>query len=176
MTASYDPAGTAASAVATHEADTTSVHGITNTANLLTTTSGFVSIANATATATTISSTTSTNPTDISGLSHVFTPTYDEDVTVTSNLVYTQSAASSAIIDLITRVVVNGTIVSPQGGFVRLAANHSSPTGLTLGVSHTFAAISGTPYTAKVAVYKTQNLGTYAASNISSFTITRVRA
>lgn len=31
----YDPAGTAASAVAAHEADTTSVHGIANTANLV---------------------------------------------------------------------------------------------------------------------------------------------
>ena len=168
----YETAG----AVAVHAAVTTSVHGITNTANLLTTTSGLATIANATGTATTISSTTSTAPTDISGLSHVFTPTYDEDVTVTANLVYTQSAASSATIDIITRVIVNGTIVSPQGGFVRLAGNHSSPTGLTSGVSHTFAAVSGTPYTAKVAVYKTQNLGTYSASNISSFTITRVRA
>ena len=176
LTANYDSAGTAASAVSVHSAVTTSVHGITDTANLLTTTSGLATIANATGTATTISSTTSTAPTDISGLSHVFTPTYDEDVTVTANLVYTQSAASSATIDIITRVIVNGTIVTPQGGFVRLAGNHSSPTGLTSGVSHTFAAVSGTPYTAKVAVYKTAALGTYSASNISSFTITRVRA
>jgi hypothetical protein len=176
MTSSYDPAGTAAAEVATHEADTTSVHGITDTANLLTTTSGLATIANATGTATTISSTTSSAPTDISGLSHVFTPTYDENVTVTANLVYTQSSASSATIDIITRIIVNGAIGSPQGGFVRLAGNHSSPTGLTSGVSRTFAAVSGTPYTAKVAVYKTQNLGTYSASNISSFTITRVRA
>jgi hypothetical protein len=35
----YDPAGTAASAVAAHEADTTNVHGIANTASLLTTSS-----------------------------------------------------------------------------------------------------------------------------------------
>ena len=143
--------------------------------NLLTTSSGLASIANATGTATTISSTTATAPTDISGLQFVFTPTYNEDVTLNANLVYTQSAASSATIDIITRVIVNGTIVTPQGGFVRLAANHSSPTGLTSGVSHTFAAVSGTPYTAKVAVYKTAALGTYTASNISSFTITRVR-
>jgi len=34
-TGTYDPAGTAASAVAAHEADTTSVHGIANTANLV---------------------------------------------------------------------------------------------------------------------------------------------
>ena len=176
LTASYDSAGTASSLVTAHEAETTSVHGITDTANLLTTTSGLATIANATGTATTISSTTSTAPTDISGLSFVFTPTYDEDVTVNANLVYTQSSASSATIDIITRIIVNGTIVTPQGGFVRLAANHSSPTGLTSGVSRTFAAISGTPYTAKVAVYKTQNLGTYSASNISSFTIIRVRA
>jgi hypothetical protein len=176
LTASYDSAGTAASTVSTHAAVTTSVHGITDTANLLTTTSGLATIANATGTATTISSTTSTAPTDISGLSHVFTPTYDEDVTLNANLVYTQSAQSSATIDLVTRIIVNGTIVTPQGGFTRLAANHSSPTGLTMGVSHTFAAISGTPYTAKVAVYKTAALGTYSASNISSFTITRVRA
>ncbi len=82
LTASYDSAGTAASTVSTHAAVTTSVHGITDTANLLTTTSGLATIANATGTATTISSTTSTAPTDISGLSHVFTPTYDEDVTL----------------------------------------------------------------------------------------------
>jgi hypothetical protein len=176
MTASYDPAGTAASAVATHEADTTSVHGITDTANLLTTSTTFATIANATATATTISSTTATAPTDIAGLSHVFTPTYNEDVMVQTSVVYTQSAASTAIIDLIGKIIVNGTIVTPQSGFVRLAANHSSPTGLTLTTSHTFAAVSGTPYTAKVAAYKTVASGTYAASNVSSFTIVRTRA
>lgn len=176
LTATYDSAGTASSLVTAHEADTTNVHGITDTANLLTTSSGFVSIANATATATTISSTTSTAPTDISGLSHVFTPTYDEDVTVTVGLIYTQSAASTAIIDLHTKIIVNGTIVNPAGGFIRLAANHSSPTGMMMSFSHTFAAISGTPYTAKVACYKSQNLGTYTASNISSFAMTRVRA
>jgi hypothetical protein len=176
LTASYDSAGTAASTVSTHAAVTTSVHGITDTANLLTTSTSFATISNATATATTISSTTSTAPTDIAGLSHVFTPTYNEDVLVQTSVVYTQSAASTAIIDLIGRIIVNGTIVTPQSGFVRLAANHSSPTGLTLTTSHTFAAVSGTPYTAKVAAYKTVASGTYSASNVSSFTIIRTRA
>jgi len=176
LTASYDSAGTAASAVAAHEADTTSVHGITDTANLLTTSTAFAEIANATGTSTTISSTTSTAPTDIAGLSHVFTPTYNENVLVQSSLVYTQSAAPVATVDLISRIIVNGTIVTPQAGFTRLGASHASPTGLTQTFSHTFAAISGTPYTAKVAVYKSSANGTFTASNISAFTILRVRA
>lgn len=175
LTASYDSAGTAASAVSVHSAVTTSVHGITNTANLLTTTTSISTVATTQAAATTISSTTATAPTDITGMQHVFTPTYDEDVLVNVNLVYTQSAASTAIIDLHAKVIVNGVIPLP-GGFTRLAANHASPTGLTMSFSHTFAAISGTPYTAKVACYKSLALGTYAASNISSFSITRVRA
>lgn len=175
LTASYDSAGTAASAVSTHASVTTSVHGITNTANLLTTTTSISTVATTQATATTISSTTATAPTDITGMQHVFTPTYDEDVLVNVNLIYTQSAASTAIIDLHTKVIVNGVIATP-GGFTRLAANHGSPTGLTMSFSHTFAAISGTPYTAKVACYKSLALGTYAASNISSLSITRVRA
>lgn len=175
LTASYDSAGTAASAVSTHAAVTTSVHGITNTANLLTTTTSISTVATTQATATTISSTTATAPTDITGMQHVFTPTYDEDVLVNVNLVYTQTAASTAIIDLHAKVVVNGVIPAP-GGFNRLGASHGSPTGLTMSFSHTFAAISGTPYTAKVACYKSLALGTYSASNISSFSITRVRA
>lgn len=175
LTASYDSAGTAASAVSVHSAVTTSVHGITNTANLLTTTTAISTVATTQATATTISSTTATAPTDITGMQHVFTPTYDEDVLVNVNLVYTQSAASTAIIDLHTKLIVNGVIAAP-GGFTRLAANHSSPTGLTMSFSHTFAAISGTPYTAKAACYKSVASGTYAASNISSISITRVRA
>jgi hypothetical protein len=145
-------------------------------ASVLTTSTAFANIANATATATTISSTTSTAPTDISGLSHVFTPTYNENVVVESSLIYTQSVAPVATVDLISKIIVNGTIVSPQGGFTRLGASHASPTGLTQTFSHTFAAISGTPYTAKVAVYKSSANGTFAASNQSAFTILRVRA
>ena len=174
LSASYDSAGTAASAVSVHSAVTTSVHGITDTANLLTTTTSISTVATTQATATTISSTTSTAPTDITGMQHVFTPTYDEDVLVNVNLVYTQTAASTAIIDLHAKVIVNGVIPTP-GGFTRLAANHGTPTGLTMSFSHTFAAVSGTPYTAKVACFKSLALGTYSASNISSFSITRVR-
>jgi hypothetical protein len=201
----YDPAGTAASAITTHEAaadphptyltstegnaayeqsgtvsahnsSTTSVHGIADTANLLTTSTAFATIGNASISATTIASTSSSSPTDISGMTFTFTPTYNEDVFVQSNLVYTQSVAPTSTVDIISRIIVNGTIVSPAGGFVRLAANHSSPTGLTQSVSHTFVANSGTSYTVKVGAYKSAATGTFTASNISSFSILRVRA
>jgi hypothetical protein len=175
LTASYDSAGTASSLVTAHEADTTNVHGITNTANLLTTTSGIGLAVTTTATATTISSTTATAPTDVTNLSYVFTPTYNENVLVNVNVVYTQSGSSTAIIDLRSLFILNGTIISPNQGFVRLAANHTSPTGLTMSLTHTFAAISGTPYTAKVACYKTVASGTYSVSNISNMSVLRVR-
>lgn len=138
--------------------------------------SGFATVGFASGTATTISSTTSTAPTDISGLTFTFTPTYDEDVRVVFNLVFTQSAAPTATVDIISRIILDGTIVSPQGGFTRLAANHSSPTGFTQGVSYTFAATSGVSYTVKCAAYKSAAQGTFTASNISSFSILRVRA
>lgn len=140
------------------------------------TNSGYTTISNATGTATTISSTTSSAPTDISGLTFTFTPTYTEDVLVTAALVFTQSAAPTAQVDIISRIILDGTIVSPQGGFTRLAANHSSPTGFTQAQSHTFLANSGTSYTVKVAAYKSAAQGTFSASNISSFSIIRVRA
>jgi hypothetical protein len=50
-TTHFDAAGTAATAVAAHEADTTSVHGIANTANLLTTSSGIDALSDVTITA-----------------------------------------------------------------------------------------------------------------------------
>lgn len=166
----------ASGAVATHEADTTSVHGITNTANLLTTSTPFVNMTTSGASATTISSTTSSSPTDITGMSITFTPTYDEDVIVTSDFIFTQSVAPTSTCDIISRIIVNGTIVSPYGGFTRLAANHSSPTGFTQSQSHVFAATSGTSYTVKAAAYKSAATGTFAASNISSIRVLRVRA
>jgi len=201
----YDPSGTAAAAITAHEAAsdphptyltsaegnsayeqfgsvsshnsaTTSVHGITNTANLLTTSTSFANFATGGASATTIASTTSTSPTDISGMTVTFTPTYNEDVIVHSNLVFTQSAQPTSTCDIISRIIVNGTIVSPYGGFTRLAANHSSPTGFTQSQTHVFAATAGTSYTVKTAAYKTAATGTFAASNISAITILRVRA
>jgi hypothetical protein len=176
LTASYDPAGTAASAVSAHEADTTSVHGITNTANLLTTSTLFANIANATTTATTISSTTSSAPTDISGMTFTFTPTYDEDVFVQANLIFTQSVSPTATVDIISRFIVNGTIVSPQGGFLRLTSGNSSPTGFTNSMVHTFAVASGVATTVKVAAYRSVANGTFGTSNVSTFSILRVRA
>ena len=175
LTATYDSAGTAASAVSTHAAVTTSVHGITNTANLLTTSSAFVDISNATATATTISSTTATAPTDISGMTFTFTPTYNEDVILQANIVITQSSAPGAVVDLIGKITVNGTQAAPFA-FTRLTASHGSPSGFTESIVHTFAAVSGTPYTAKVSVYKSAAQGTYSVSNGSSFSIMRVRS
>jgi len=172
----YDPAGTAASAVATHEADTTSVHGITDTANLLTTSTTFTNIANASTTATTISSTTSSAPTDISGMTFTFTPTYDEDVFVQANLLFTQTVAPTATVDIISRFIINGTIVSPQGGFLRLTSGNSSPTGFTNSMAHTFTVASGVATTVKVAAYRSIANGTFGTSNISTFSILRVRA
>jgi hypothetical protein len=109
-------------------------------------------------------------------MSITFTPTYNEDVIVQSNFVFTQSAQPTSTCDIISRIIVNGTIVSPYGGFTRLAANHSSPTGFTQSQTHTFAATSGTSYTVKAAAYKSAATGTFAASNISAITILRVRA
>lgn len=176
LTASYDPAGTAASAVSTHAAVTTSVHGITNTANLLTTSTTFANITNPTSTATTISSTTSSAPTDISGMTFTFTPTYDEDVFVQANLIFTQTVAPTATVDIISRFIVNGTITSPQGGFLRLTSGNSSPTGFTNSMAHTFTVASGVATTVKVAAYKSIANGTFGTSNISTFSILRVRA
>jgi hypothetical protein len=174
-TGTYDLAGTAASAVSTHTAVTTSVHGITNTANLLTTTSNLATISNASGTATTITSTTSTAPTDISGLQFVFTPTYDEDVLLEYNLVITQSATPTAGVNLVGKITVNGTQAAPFS-YTGLTASHGSPSGWTQGQSHTFAAISGNAYTVKVSAYKSSANGTYTASNGSTFSMIRMRS
>ena len=176
LTASYDSAGTAASAVSVHSAVTTSVHGITDTANLLDTSTTFTTISNATGTATTISSSTSTAPTDMSGLTFTFTPSYNEDVMVQANLVFTQTVAPTATVDIISKIIVDGTIVNPAGGFTRLASGHSSPLGFNQSIVHTFAAASGVSKTVKVAAYRSVANGTFGMSALSSFSIIRVRS
>ena len=200
----YDPAGTAASevsthaaaadphptyltsaegnaayeainSVSTHNAATTSVHGITNTANLLTTSTSFANISTPAGSATTITSTTAGSPTDITGLTYTFTPTYNEDVFVQQNLVVTQSASPASAVNIIGKILVNGTAATPFSYF-GLAASHGSPNGWTQGMSHTFVATSGVSYTVKCAAYKSSANGTYSASNGSTMSVIRVRA
>lgn len=171
----YDPAGTAASAVATHESDTTSVHGISDTANLLTTSTAFTNISTPAGSATTIASTTAGSPTDITGLTYTFTPAYNEDVFVQQNLVVTQSATPASAVNIIGKILVNGTAATPFS-YTGLAASHGSPSGFTQGMSHTFVATSGVSYTVKCAAYKSSANGTYSASNGSTMSVIRVRA
>jgi hypothetical protein len=47
---------------------------------------------------------------------------------------------------------------------------------MTQSSTHTFSATSGTSYTVKGAAYKSSANGTYSASNLSTFSILRVRA
>jgi hypothetical protein len=171
----YDPAGTAASAVSTHEADTTSVHGIADTSALLTTSTSFANISTPAGSATTITSTTAGSPTDITGLTYTFTPTYNEDVFVQQNLVVTQSASPASAVNIIGKILVNGTAATPFSYF-GLTASHGSPNGWTQGMSHTFVASSGVSYTVKCAAYKSSANGTYSASNGSTMSVIRVRA
>jgi hypothetical protein len=159
-------------------ADATADRTITlpdSTGTVALTNSGFSTIANATATTTTISSTTATAPTDIAGMTFTFTPTYDENVFVQANILWNQSSAPAASVALIGKIIVNGTIAAPAA-YTGLAASHGTPSNITSPISHTFAATSGASYTVKASMYKSNGNGTYAASNLSSMSIIRVRS
>lgn len=95
---------------------------------------------------------------------------------VQANLVFTQTVAPTATVDIISKIIVDGTIVNPAGGFTRLASGHSSPLGFNQSIVHTFAAASGVSKTVKVAAYRSVANGTFGMSALSSFSIIRVRS
>lgn len=99
----YDPAGTAATAVSTHEADTTSVHGITNTADLVLTTDSRLSNAR---------TPTAHKSSHSSGGTDALTPS---DIgAATSNHTHTSGGGSSE--QLIGVISQNGYITGPMSG------------------------------------------------------------
>ena len=146
-----------------------------STGTVALTNSSYAASDNSTITQTTIASTTATAPTDISGMSYTFTPTYDETVFAQTNIVVSQTSTPNLSVALIGKIIVNGTIQAPYS-YYGLGASHASPSSWTQSVSHTFTATSGVSYTVKGAVYKNQARGTYVASDGTSMSIIRVRA